>query len=189
MKIGYARVSTTDQCLDQQLDALEAAGCERIFQDVISGSTTSRPEFDRMQDQLRRGDTVVVWKLDRVGRSIKHLIEVVEGWREAGVQFVSLTEGFDTTTAAGEMLFHVISAMAQFERSLIRERTKVGLAAARARGRKGGGQFKLTKGQIAQGKKMWAGGMTANEIGKVLGVSRSTLYRAGVCTPLAEGAC
>jgi DNA invertase Pin-like site-specific DNA recombinase len=189
MKIGYARVSITDQCLDQQLDALKAAGCDRFFKDVISGSTTSRPEFDRMQDQIRGGDTVVVWKLDRVGRSIKHLIEVVEGWRDAGVQFVSLTEGFDTTTPAGEMLFHVIGAMAQFERSLIRERTKVGLAAARARGRKGGGQFKLTKAQIEQGKKMWAGGMTANEIGLVLGVSRSTLYRAGVCTPLAKEGC
>src|SRR5664280_2379752 len=136
--IGYARVSTDDQNADLQKDALKKAGCIKVFTDKASGSLASRPQLDRMLDQLRPGDVVVVWRLDRLGRSLKNLIALVEGLAEREVGFRSLSESIDTTTANGKLFFSLMGALAEFERDLIRERTMAGLAAARARGRVGG---------------------------------------------------
>src|SRR5690349_15412935 len=144
MLIGYARVSTDDQTLDLQLDALKAAGCERrrVYTDTASGAKTDRPGLAKALDMLREGDILVVWRLDRLGRSLPHLIEVVGDLKGRHIGFKSLTENIDTTTPAGELIFHIFASLAQFERELIRERTMAGLVAARARGRKGGGTFK-----------------------------------------------
>ena len=136
--IGYARVSTDEQNLELQLDALEAAGCKRVFRDVGSGSLKHRPELDACFDYLRPGDTLVVWRLDRLGRGLKHLIESIDELHAREVGFRSLTEAIDTTTPAGRLQFHIFGALAEFERETIRERTRAGLAAARARGRLGG---------------------------------------------------
>ena len=136
--LGYARVSTHEQDASLQLDALKAAGCIKVFTDKASGSLDRRPQLDRLLDQLRPGDTVVVWRLDRLGRSLKHLIQLIEDLAEKSVGFRSLTEGMDTTTSGGKLVFSIFGALAEFERSLIRERTVAGLAAARARGRVGG---------------------------------------------------
>jgi DNA invertase Pin-like site-specific DNA recombinase len=177
--IGYARVSTAGQDLALQVDALETAGCDRIFRETASGALRERPELDRMLDYARPGDTVVVWKLDRLGRSIQHLIEVVTSLGERGVGFRSLTEGFDTTTPGGKLLFHVLGALAHFERDLIRERTMAGLATARAAGRTGGRRPKLTARQLEMARQMHASGThTITAIADVLGVARSTVYRA-----------
>src|SRR3954462_4549889 len=140
MLIGYARVSTADQNLDAQLDALDRAGCEKVFTDKVSGSRAERPGLDQALAFVRdrKGDTLVVWKLDRLGRSLKHLIETIGSLSERGIGFKSLQENIDTTTSTGKLVFHVFAALAEFERHLIRERTGAGLAAARARGRKGG---------------------------------------------------
>ena len=138
MKIGYARVSTEDQNLELQLDELKKFGCDKIFQEKISGSSKDRPELEKLLEHLREGDTVVVWKLDRLGRSLKDLIFLIEGFKERGIGFVSLKDPIDTTTAAGELTFLIFGALAQFERRVISERTKAGLKAARARGKKGG---------------------------------------------------
>lgn len=176
--IGYARVSTKDQDPTLQRAALEEAGCERVFYETASGASRERPELTRMLDHVRRGDTVVVWKLDRLGRSVQHLIEVVTALRERGIGFRSLTEGFDTTTAMGEMLFHVLGALAQFERAIIRERTLAGLAVARAAGKTGGRRPKLTDRQVEMARQMHAAGEhTITEIAEILGVSRPTVYR------------
>lgn len=148
MKVGYARTSTTEQKLDLQIDALEQAGCEKVFTDYgISGSTSARPGLDEALEYARKGDVLVIWKLDRLGRSLSHLLEVIEGLKERGVQFASVQDGFDTSTAAGKMVFSVIGAMAEYERNLIRERTMAGLASARARGRMDGRPKKLEEGQ------------------------------------------
>src|SRR3984885_2977164 len=136
--IGYARVSTLDQDASLQLDALKKAGCLKVFTDKASEALDKRPQLDRLLDQLRPGDTVAVWRLDRLGRSLKHLIALIEDLEDRGVGFRSLTEGMDTTTPGGKLVFSIFGALAEFERALIRERTKAGLAAARARGRKGG---------------------------------------------------
>ena len=146
--LGYARVSTTDQDPALQLDALKAAGCVKVFTDRASGALDSRPQLDRMLDQLRPGDTVVVWRLDKLGRSIRHLITVVEDLAERGVGFKSLTESIDTTTGGGKLVFHVFAALVEFERALIQERTNAGLAAARARGRKGGRPSVMTPDKV-----------------------------------------
>ncbi len=146
--IGYARVSTDDQTLDLQTDALKKAECWRIYTDQVSGAKTERPGLAKALDALREGDTLVVWRLDRLGRSLPHLIQVVEDLKRRNIGFKSLTESIDTTTPAGELIFHIFGALAQFERNLIRERTNAGLAAARARGRFGGGQRKLTPNQV-----------------------------------------
>ncbi|MCB0018538.1 MAG: recombinase family protein, partial [Anaerolineales bacterium] len=135
MLIGYARVSTQDQKPELQLDALKAAGCEKVFVEKASGAQRERPELKAALDYMRDGDTLVVWKLDRLARSMKQLIETVEGLEEVGVGFRSLTEAIDTTTAGGKLVFHVFGALAEFERSIIRERTRAGLDAAKARGR------------------------------------------------------
>src|SRR5919201_955449 len=138
MNIGYARVSTQDQTLDLQKDALTKAGCERLFSDTASGASTERKGLEQALGQLREGDTLVVWRLDRLGRSLPHLIETVTALEQRGIGFRSLTESIDTTTSGGKLIFHIFGALAEFERNLIRERTLAGLAAARARGRSGG---------------------------------------------------
>jgi DNA invertase Pin-like site-specific DNA recombinase len=138
MIVGYARVSTDDQTLALQLDALQAAGCETVFRDTISGAKTERPGLSKALDHVRNGDMLVVWRLDRLGRSLSHLIELIQTLEGRGVGFKSLTEQIDTTTSGGKLIFHIFGALAEFERNLIRERTMTGLAAARARGRMGG---------------------------------------------------
>ena len=178
MFVGYARVSTRDQNPDLQLDALRAAGCERIFQEQRSGAQRNRPELSRALEWMRAGDTLVVWKLDRLARSMRQLIETVEKLEQADIGFRSLTEAIDTTTAGGRLVFHIFGALAEFERSIIRERTIAGLDAARARGRIGGRPSKLGPNELAAAKAMLSGsGLTVAEISKQLGVTRSTLYR------------
>ncbi|GAB2709609.1 resolvase [Hymenobacter frigidus] len=145
MKIGYARVSTRDQNLELQLDALNKAGCEVIYQEKVSGTSTSRPELERLLTQLRTGDTVYIYKLDRLGRSLKHLLQVVGDFQQLGVGLVSLTDAINTTSAQGRLVFNLFASLAEFERELIRERTHAGLAAARARGRVGGRQRGLSE--------------------------------------------
>lgn len=179
MKIGYARVSTDDQSTASQLDALGSAGCERIYQEHFSGKSKKRPELDRMIDALREGDIVVVQRLDRLGRSLKDLIELLDSFKQQGVQFISLNENIDTTTAIGELAFHMIGSIAQFERRLISERTKAGLDAARARGRKGGRKAKLSAADIKMARAMVSDpNMTKSEIAEHFGVSRPTLNKA-----------
>lgn len=179
MKLGYARVSSEDQNLDLQRDALKTAGCERIFQEKESGSKADRPELLRLFEMLRSGDTVVVWRLDRLGRSLKHLIETVEKLEAQGVGFQSVTESIDTTTSGGKLIFHIFAALAEFERALIRERTRAGLAAARARGRQGGRPTLLSpeKRKMAQALRDDPRQSVA-AICKMLGVSRATFYRS-----------
>src|SRR5438477_7242237 len=138
MLIGYARVSTQDQTINLQKDALEKIGCSKIFTDTISGATTERKGLDEALEFLREGDTLVVWKLDRLGRTLKHLIETVTDLSQRNISFKSLTESIDTTTSNGRLIFNIFASLAEFERDLIRERTKAGLQAARARGRVGG---------------------------------------------------
>src|SRR5713226_3864979 len=152
MLIGYARVSTQDQTLNLQLDALKNIGCSKIFSDTISGATTERPGLTEALAYVREGDTLVVWKLDRLGRSLKHLIDTITHLNNRKIGFKSLTENIDTTTSGGKLIFHIFGALAEFERDIIRERTLAGLQAARARGRKGGRPKALTSKtvQIAQ---------------------------------------
>ncbi len=180
MDIGYARVSTGEQTLDLQLDALEAAGCGKIARETASGAKADRPVLAELLGYLRTGDTLVVWRLDRLGRSLAHLIALVAELAERGVGFRSLTERIDTTTPGGKLVFHVFGALAEFERDLVRERTHAGLAAARARGRTGGRPKKLADPkQLALARTLYAGGQTdIATICQTLGISRSTLYRA-----------
>lgn len=177
--MGYARVSTTDQDASLQIDALTEAGCYRIFTDQISGATGQRPQLDSLMDQIRPEDTLVVWRLDRLGRSLRHLIDSLTELEEMGVGFRSLSESIDTTSPGGRLVFHVFGALAEFERELLSERTKAGLAAARARGRLGGRPALLTADQVAEANRMYERqDMTVSRIGEVLGVSRATIYRA-----------
>ncbi len=179
MIYGYARVSTDEQTTALQHDALEAAGCDRIFIDTASGAKAHRPELDHMLDLLREGDTVVVWKLDRLGRSVPHLVDLMTMFDERGVQFRSLTEAIDTSTPGGTLIFNIFASLAQFERDLIRERTKAGLDAARARGRKGGRPAKLDDRQIQEVRRLYESkSVTVNQIAAMMGVGRSTVYRA-----------
>lgn len=176
--LGYARVSTTDQDAALQLDALHAAGCYRVWTDTMSGSLEQRPELAKLLDQLRPGDTLVVWRLDRLGRSIRHLIDQLQGLGERGVEFRSLQETIDTTSPGGRLVFHVFAALAEFERDLIKERTHAGLAAARARGRMGGRPSRLSADQVRTARRLYEQReMTVAQIGDVLGVSRTTVYR------------
>lgn len=178
MIIGYARVSTLDQNLELQRDALEKAGCERVFEDHISGANSERPGWSTAMSALREGDTLVVWRLDRLGRSLKHLIDTVNELHARGVGFKSLNENIDTTNPGGRLVFHIFGALAEFERELIRERTHAGLAAARARGRKGGRPKKLHSRQINMALSMLKDRTNSvTEVADTLGVSRSTLYR------------
>ena len=178
MNLGYARVSTLDQHLELQEDALAKAGCEKIFRDVASGAVDSRKGLTEALEFARRGDTLVVWKLDRLGRSLKHLIETVNLLKERGVGLMSLQENIDTTTSGGKLIFHVFGALAEFERELIRERTNAGLKAARARGRLGGRPPKLTSKQIEMAQRLLNDpSVIVAEVCRTLQVSRSTLYR------------
>ncbi len=154
MRIGYARVSTQDQRPELQLDALAGAGCEQVFQERQSGKDRDRPELETCLKVLRKGDTLVVWRLDRLGRSLKDLVEIVHALEDRGVGFQSLTESIDTTNAGGKLVFHVFAALAEFERNLIRERTVAGLAAARARGRRGGRKAKMSKADVRKAAAM-----------------------------------
>ncbi|MCH9816633.1 MAG: recombinase family protein [Actinomycetia bacterium] len=182
--LGYARVSTNDQDAALQTRALSEAGCFRIFTDVMSGAAEHRPELDKLKDQLRPGDTLVVWRLDRLGRSLRHLIDSMNELEKQEVGFRSLTESIDTTSAGGRLIFHVFGALAEFERELIQERTQAGLAAARARGRHGGRPPLLTDDQLKTAKQMYERqDMTVAQIGEVLGVSRTTIYRALKSSP------
>lgn len=178
MLIGYERVSTADQSLDPQTDRLKQAGCEKFFNDISSGAKADRPGLDEAIDYAREGDVIVVVKLDRLGRTLKHLIATIEDLHERGIGFMSLDDGIDTTTSTGKLMFHIIGAIAEFERDLIRERTNAGLSAARARGRKGGRPIKGTSDKIRQVKAMSQDGtVTIKEACKVVGISRDTFYR------------
>ena len=178
MNVGYARVSTQDQKPELQLDALKAAGCEKIFEEKASGAQRERSQLTAALDYMRKGDTLVVWKLDRLARSLKQLIETVEMLEERSVGFRSLTENIDTTTSGGRLIFHIFGALAEFERSIIRERTKAGLDAARARGRVGGRPPALSDDDIAAARALLAdGSITTREVAKRLGVSVSTVYK------------
>lgn len=178
MLIGYARISTADQNLHLQKDALKAAGCTQICMDTASGAKVARPGLEKALGVLREGDTLVVWKLDRLGRSLKHLIESVQELDSRGVGFKSLQDNIDTTTPGGKLLFHILGSLAEFERDLIRERTNAGLAAARARGRKGGrpkgGHTKKQEAALAlrQDQKR-----SVKEICEMLHISQATFYR------------
>ena len=179
MLLGYARVSTDDQTTRLQLDALEAAGCERTFSERASGAGAERPVLADLLTHTRQGDTVVVWRLDRLGRSLPHLIETVQKLEADGVALRSLTEGIDTTTPNGRLVFHLFGALAQFERELIRERTMAGLAAARARGRKGGRPPKLSAEKLRVAQRLLKDPeSTVSEVARTLGVHRSTLHKA-----------
>jgi DNA invertase Pin-like site-specific DNA recombinase len=176
--LGYARVSTTDQHPQLQVDALERAGCYRVFTETASGARSDRPVLEQVLDQLRPGDTLVVWKLDRLGRSLRHLVDTVTGLADRGVGFRSLQEAIDTTTPGGKLVFHVFAALAEFERDLIRERTSAGLAAARARGRRGGRPSVLTAHKLQVAREMYASGQyNVAAIAQALGVSRASIYR------------
>lgn len=176
---GYARVSTGDQDARLQHDALEAAGCYKVFTDTASGALASRPELGKLLDQLRPGDTLVVWRLDRLGRSIRHLIDQLTELQERGIEFRSLQENIDTGSSGGRLVFHIFASLAEFERDLISERTHAGLEAARARGRRGGRPPLLSGDKLRTARKLYEQqDMTVAQIGEVLGVSRTTVYRA-----------
>ncbi|XWN32720.1 MAG: recombinase family protein [Devosia sp.] len=178
MLVGYARVSTQDQRPALQLDALKAAGCEKVFREKASGAQRDRPQLAATIDYMREGDTLVVWKLDRLARSVKQLIETVEDLETQGIGFRSLTEAIDTTTSGGKLVFHIFGALAEFERSIIRERTRAGLDAAKARGRIGGRPKKLRDADLKAARAMLAeDDFTVDEVAKRVGVSPATLYR------------
>ena len=178
MLVGYARVSTIEQNASLQVDALKEAGCQRIFRDKVSGAKEERPGLYDAIDFLRKGDSLVVWRLDRLGRSLKHLIETVAQLEERGIGFRSLQESIDTTTSGGRLIFHIFGALAEFERNLIRERTMAGLKAARARGRKGGRPKALKDpSKIELLYKLYdEGNYSIKEICRIHRISRSTLY-------------
>jgi DNA invertase Pin-like site-specific DNA recombinase len=177
LRIGYARVSTEDQSLDLQIHALRQAGCERVFTDKTSAVKPQRPGLSEARSHLREGDVLVVWKLDRLGRSVKGLVDLVSELAQQGVQFRSLTDGIDTTTPNGRFFFHMMASLAQMERELIAERTKAGLDAARKRGRMVGRKRRMTPSKIASAKQLLRGGMAPREVAQNLGVSIPTLYR------------
>ena len=177
MFIGYARISTHDQNLDLQKDALEKAGCKKIYVEQMSGSSRIRPELEKTLEMLRNGDTLVVWRLDRLGRSLKHLIELITKLEQREIGFKSLMESMDTTTSGGKLVFHVFGALAEFEHNLIRERTSAGLAAARARGRNGGRPLKLDEKKRELAIKLYnERERSIKEICQIMGVSKPTLY-------------
>ena len=178
MLIGYARVSKTEQHLELQLDALNKVGCEQIYTDKITGSKTERKGLEEALSHLRKGDTLVVWRLDRLGRSLKHLIDTLKGFHEKGIEFKSLTENIDTSTPTGMLMFHLIGALAEFERNLIRERTLAGLEAARARGHNGGRPKVGETETKRMARKLYEDKSIAiKDICKSLRISKATLYR------------
>jgi DNA invertase Pin-like site-specific DNA recombinase len=175
--IGYARVSTDDQRLDVQREALRRAGCENVFEDTASGRVTDRPGLLRALDQLRDGDTLVVWKLDRLGRSVKQLVDLVSGFERDGVNFVSITDAIDTSTPAGRFFFHVMASLAEMERELTVERTRAGLQTARLQGRVGGRRRLMTESKVSAAQELLRSGRAARDVAAALGVSLATLYR------------
>lgn len=177
MLIGYARVSTTDQNLDLQIAALTKVGCEKIFDDKISGSRAERPGLARAMELLRKDDTLVVWKLDRLGRSVKNLVDLVADLQKQGIHFKSLTDSIDTGTPSGRFFFHVMASLAEMERELTAERTRAGLEVARQLGRKGGRKRQMTDSKIESAKKLLANGIPPRDVAANLGVSVPTLYR------------
>ena len=176
-KIGYARVSTRDQNLDLQTAALRKVDCDRIFEETMSGAKRERPELARVLDHLRAGDTLVVWKLDRLGRSVKDLVELVGDLEKRGVHFQSVTDNIDTSTPAGRFFFHVMASLAQMERELLIERTRAGLDAAKSQGRVGGRKRVMSESKLESAKKLLAAGATPRGVAADLGVSLPTLYR------------
>ncbi|MDQ0733518.1 recombinase family protein [Arthrobacter sp. B1I2] len=176
-RIGYARVSTRDQNLELQISALKKAGCDKIYEDQISGTKTQRPGLDQALHTLRDGDTLVVWKLDRLGRNVKDLLDFAGGLNDRGVGFVSLTDAIDTTTVSGRFFFNVMASLAQMERELMVERTQAGLQAARDQGRVGGRKRIMTEAKIRSARKLLKQGTPPREVASSLGVSVPTLYR------------
>jgi DNA invertase Pin-like site-specific DNA recombinase len=178
MKVGYARVSTGEQNLEMQTNALEEAGCEKIFTDEVSGAKSDRPGLQDALEYLREGDSLVVWRLDRLGRSLNDLVEKVDGLRDEGKEFQSLQESIDTTSANGRFQFHIFSALAEFERNLIRERTMAGLRAARARGNTGGRPPALSNDEIERAANLIGeAGWSVSRVAELFEVHRSTIYR------------
>ncbi len=184
-RIGYARVSTDDQNLDLQRDALKQAGCNVIYEEAVSGKSAARPELEQCRKALRAGDTLVVWRLDRLGRSLHDLVQIVADLEQRDIGFESLSEKIETGSAAGRLVFHVFAALSEFERNLIRERTQAGLAAARARGRSGGRKPKLSDQQVREIKALLRDpDIQVADVARRYGVSRTTLYKhVGVVTP------
>lgn len=180
MKIGYARVSTKEQSFDLQIDALHKSGCEQIYQEVASGTKSERPVLERLLNNIRSGDLLIIWKLDRLGRSLKHLVSLVGELMDKGVGLQSINDPIDTTTPHGRLTFNIFASLAEFERDIIRERTKAGLKAARARGRVGGrpkGLSKQAEATAAAAVTLYQEGkMSTRQIAKMLGISKTTLY-------------
>ena len=176
MRIGYARVSTEEQNTSLQIDALKNAGCKQLFEEKVSGKSKDRPELEVCLKVLREGDTLVVSRLDRLGRSLEHLVQIIRNLESRNIGFLSLSESIDTTNAGGKLIFHIFAALAEFERNLISERTKAGLKAARARGRKGGRKTKLTNSDMRKAAAMLRDPfVTKTEVARHFGVSRVTL--------------
>lgn len=187
-RIGYARVSTDDQNLDLQRDALRLAGVESIYEEAASGKTAARQELDHCLKALRAGDSLVVWRLDRLGRSLPDLVHIVAGLEEKGIGFESITEKIETNSAAGKLVFHVFAALAEFERNLIRERTRAGLVAARARGRVGGRKPKLDARQIREIKRLMSDPtIPVGQIAERYKVSRTTIYKVAPRSGVSAG--
>jgi DNA invertase Pin-like site-specific DNA recombinase len=178
MLIGYARVSTQEQTLNLQKDALQQSGCAKIFTDTASGAKAERRGLEEALNYVRKGDTLVVWRLDRLGRSLPHLITTMTDLEERGIGFKSLTENIDTTTSGGKLIFHIFGALAEFERNLIRERTQAGLTAARARGKKGGRPKAITVQKRSIAQELYDTGHPIMDICRTLKISRATLYRS-----------
>jgi DNA invertase Pin-like site-specific DNA recombinase len=174
--IGYARVSADDQHLDLQLDALKAAGCDRVFEEKASGALKERPELAKALEYLRPGDVLVIWKLDRLGRSLRHLVDTVAGLSERGVGLRSLKENIDTTTATGRLIFHIFAALAEFERDMLHERAEAGRAAARARGKLQGRKPVMTLRKLAAAQLLIEGGASLRQAAETIGVGKSTLH-------------
>jgi DNA invertase Pin-like site-specific DNA recombinase len=178
MLIGYARVSTHEQTLALQQDALQQAGCHKLFTDTASGATTERIGLNEALNYVRKGDTLVAWRLDRLGRSLRHLITTMTDLEERGIGFKSLTENIDTTTSGGKLIFHIFGALAEFERNLIRERTQAGLVASRTRGQKGGRPKALSSKQLSIALDLYEKRHRIADICRTLKISRATLYRS-----------
>jgi DNA invertase Pin-like site-specific DNA recombinase len=178
MLIGYARVSTHEQTLNLQRDALAKAGCNKIFTDTASGARTERKGLEEALNYVRKGDTLIVWRLDRLGRSLPHLIATMTDLEERGIGFKSLTENIDTITSGGKLIFHIFGALAEFERNLIRERTQAGLVAARSRGRKGGRPNVLSMKQLGIARDLYEKQHPIADICRTLKISKATLYRS-----------
>jgi DNA invertase Pin-like site-specific DNA recombinase len=189
MFIGYIRVSTNEQNTALQRDALKRSGCELIFEDKISGKSTNRPGLNRALRQLNAGDTLVVWKLDRLGRSMRHLVSMTEELRQRSINFRSLTDSIDTSTPMGRFFFHIMGALAEMERELIVERTCAGLAAAREQGRIGGRRPKLTQEEWAQAGRLIASGESRQRVALIFDVGISTLYKKFPATIVGQSLC